>query len=104
MTDESLLLSYHDRLAELSPYRISGTVTEVTGILIASCGPWLPVVACAGSTPEAAPMRRPPKSWAFAGGRLCSCRSPICAASAQVAKSALSKEARYPVGDSLLGG
>jgi len=41
--NESLLSPYHDRLKAVSPFRISGTVTEVTGLLIASRGPWLPV-------------------------------------------------------------
>lgn len=34
---------YRDRLAALSPFRISGMVTEVVGLLITSQGPWLPV-------------------------------------------------------------
>jgi len=41
--NESFLSPYHDRLKVVSPFRISGTVTEVTGLLIASRGPWLPV-------------------------------------------------------------
>jgi flagellum-specific ATP synthase len=40
---ENLLSPYHDRLKTVSQFRISGTVTEVTGLLIASRGPWLPV-------------------------------------------------------------
>lgn len=34
---------YRDRLSRLSPFRISGTVTDVVGLLITSQGPWLPV-------------------------------------------------------------
>jgi len=41
--DDSFLSPYHDRLKTVSPFRISGTVTEITGLLIASRGPWLPV-------------------------------------------------------------
>lgn len=41
--DPTPLSAYHDRLKTVSPFRISGTVTEVTGLLIASRGPWLPV-------------------------------------------------------------
>ena len=41
--DDSFLSPYHDRLKTVSPFRISGIVTEVTGLLIASRGPWLPV-------------------------------------------------------------
>lgn len=40
---EALLAPYRDRLASIAPYRVSGTVVEVTGLLIASRGPWLPV-------------------------------------------------------------
>lgn len=42
MTD-TLLTPYHERLQALSPFRISGTVTDVVGLLITSQGPWLPV-------------------------------------------------------------
>src|SRR3989442_1383398 len=41
--NESLLAPYRERLKTVSPFRISGTVTEVTGLLVASRGPWLPV-------------------------------------------------------------
>ena len=40
---ENLLAPYQDRLKDVSTLQISGTVTEVTGLLIASRGPWLPV-------------------------------------------------------------
>lgn len=42
MTD-TLLTPYHERLQALSPFRISGTVTDVVGLLITCQGPWLPV-------------------------------------------------------------
>ena len=38
-----LLVPYRDRLHTVNPFRISGAVTEVVGLLIASRGPWLPV-------------------------------------------------------------
>ncbi|HUK42536.1 MAG TPA: FliI/YscN family ATPase [Candidatus Acidoferrales bacterium] len=41
--DERLLYPYRERLRAASPFRISGTVIEVTGLVIASRGPWLPV-------------------------------------------------------------
>jgi len=41
--NESVLSPYRDRLQTISPFRVSGTVTEVTGLLVASRGPWLPV-------------------------------------------------------------
>ncbi len=34
---------FHERLRAASTFRVSGAVTEVTGLLIASRGPWLPV-------------------------------------------------------------
>jgi FliI/YscN family ATPase len=40
---ENFLTPYQDRLKSASSFRLSGTVTEVTGLLIASRGPWLPV-------------------------------------------------------------
>jgi len=40
---ESLLSPYRDRLKTIMPFRMCGTVTEVTGLLIVSRGPWLPV-------------------------------------------------------------
>jgi flagellum-specific ATP synthase len=40
---ESLLSPYRDRLRTITPFRLCGTVTEVTGLLIVSRGPWLPV-------------------------------------------------------------
>ncbi len=40
---ENLLAPYRERLKSISPYRLCGTVTEITGLLIVSRGPWLPV-------------------------------------------------------------
>ena len=40
---ENLLTPYRERLKSISPYRLCGTVTEITGLLIVSRGPWLPV-------------------------------------------------------------
>ena len=39
----SLLAPYRDRLQSVTSFRISGVVTEIVGLLIASRGPWLPV-------------------------------------------------------------
>ena len=104
MTDESLLLSYRERLAELSPYRISGTVTEVTGILIASCGPWLPVGGLCQIYPRGSADAVPAEVVGFRRGQ--TLLMPLAdlrgiGPGSQVV--ALSKEARYPIGDSLLG-
>jgi flagellum-specific ATP synthase len=40
---ENLLAPYRDRLKSISPYRVCGTVIEITGLLIVSRGPSLPV-------------------------------------------------------------
>jgi flagellum-specific ATP synthase len=39
------LAPYHSRVRTLTPFRVSGTVTDVVGLLITSRGPWLPVGA-----------------------------------------------------------
>ena len=41
--NDALLAPYRERLKSVSPYRVSGTVSEVTGLLVASRGPRLPV-------------------------------------------------------------
>jgi flagellum-specific ATP synthase len=43
LPSENLLAPFHQRLRAASTFRVSGAVTEVTGLLIASRGPWLPV-------------------------------------------------------------
>jgi len=42
---ENLLAPYRERLQSISPLRVCGTVTEITGLLIVSRGPALPVGA-----------------------------------------------------------
>lgn len=43
LSSDNLLSPFHQRLRAASTFRVSGAVTEVTGLLIASRGPWLPV-------------------------------------------------------------
>jgi flagellum-specific ATP synthase len=43
LSSENFLAPFHERLRAASTFRVSGAVTEVTGLLIASRGPWLPV-------------------------------------------------------------
>ncbi len=40
---DGLLEPYQERLKSIAPFRITGTVKDVVGLLITSCGPWLPV-------------------------------------------------------------
>lgn len=41
--NDDVFTPYRARLRALSPFRISGTVTDVVGLLLTSQGPWLPV-------------------------------------------------------------
>ena len=43
LPSENLLAPFQQRLRAASTFRVCGAVTEVTGLLIASRGPWLPV-------------------------------------------------------------
>lgn len=43
LAGDDVFAPYRDRLRTLSPFRISGTVTDVVGLLLTSQGPWLPV-------------------------------------------------------------
>lgn len=101
---EELLAPYRDRLASISPFRISGTVVEVVGLLLASRGPWLPVGGVCEVYPQsgAAPMLaevvgfRDEKTLLMPLGDL----RGIGAGSKVVA---LNQAAHLPVGEALLG-
>lgn len=104
MNNEALLSSYHDRLATVSPYRISGTVTEVTGLLIASRGPWLPVGGVCRIFPRGGAEPVPAEVVGFRNEQtLLMPLADLRGVGPGSKVVALSKEARYPVGDSLLG-
>ncbi|HEX9442710.1 MAG TPA: FliI/YscN family ATPase [Candidatus Binatia bacterium] len=100
----SLLAPYHHRLQTLAPFRVSGTVTDVVGLLITSRGPWLPVGAVCnvyplqGGTPSMAEVVgfRGEQTLLMPLGEL----RGVGPGSRVVA---LVKEARYPVGEGLLG-
>ena len=102
--DHTPLSAYHDRLRTVSPFRISGTVTEVTGLLIASRGPWLPVggVCHIHSLGDAEPLLA--EVVGFRGEQ--TLLMPLgelrgIGPGSQVV--ALTKEAHYRVGEALLG-
>lgn len=104
MNSEGLLEPYHQRLQTVGPYRVSGTVTDVVGLLITSRGPWLPV----GAVCKVHPLQRGNPALAevvgFRGEQ--TLLMPLgelrgVGPGSQVV--ALAKEARYPVGEKLLG-
>ena len=102
--NEALLAPYRQRLKSVSPYRVSGTVSEVTGLLVASHGPWLPVGGVChlepvgGGTPVLAEVV------GFRGEQtLLMPLSDLRGVSLGSQVVALAKEAHYPVGPELLG-
>ncbi|HXG51839.1 MAG TPA: FliI/YscN family ATPase [candidate division Zixibacteria bacterium] len=102
--DQDLLFPYRRRLQTVAPFRFSGTVTEVTGLLIASRGPWLPVggvchiYPLGGGRPTLAEVVgfRGEQTLLIALGEL----RGVGPGSRVVA---LAREAHYPVGEELLG-
>jgi flagellum-specific ATP synthase len=104
MIAESQLSLYRERLATLSPYRISGTVTELTGLLIASRGPWLPMGGVCRIFPRGGADPVPAEVVGFRQEQtLLMPLADLRGVGPGSKVVALSKEARYPVGESLLG-
>jgi flagellum-specific ATP synthase len=102
--NDGLLSPYHDRLRSVSTFRISGTVTEVTGLLIASRGPWLPVggVCHIESLGSAKPALA--EVVGFRGEQtLLMPLGELRGVGPGSKVVALTKEAHYPVGERLLG-
>jgi flagellum-specific ATP synthase len=103
MHDE-LLFPYRQRLKSLSPYRISGTVSEVTGLLVASRGPWLPVGGVCHLEPSGG---GPPVLAEVVGFRgeqtLMMPLADLRGVGPGSKVVALAKESHYPVGPELLG-
>ena len=102
--NESLLSPYRDRLKTISPFRISGTVSEVTGLLVASRGPWLPVGGVCKIYPlgGAAPVMAEVVGFRHEETLL----MPLADLRGVGPGSevvVLAKEAHYPVGEELLG-
>jgi flagellum-specific ATP synthase len=98
------LTPYRSRLRSLSSFRISGTVTDVVGLLITSRGPWLPV----GGICEVYPLREGSPTMAevvgFRGEQtLLMPLGELHGVGAGSRVVALAKRAHYPVGDGLLG-
>lgn len=102
--NEGLLTPYHDRLKSLSPFRITGIVKNVVGLLVSSQGPWLPV----GGVCEIYPLRGGSPALAevvgFRGGQtLLLPLGELTGVGPGSKVVALSKESHYRVGEKLLG-
>ena len=102
--NDSVLLPYRNRLKFISSFRISGTVSEVVGLLIASHGPWLPVgavchiMSLGGREPVLAEVV------GFRGEQtLLMPLGDLRGVGPGSKVVALTKEAHYPVGEGLLG-
>ncbi|HEY7164392.1 MAG TPA: FliI/YscN family ATPase [Candidatus Binatia bacterium] len=104
ISTDDLLSPYEQRLENVAPFRISGSVTEVRGLLIASRGPWLPVGGVCHIYPE--PNARPVLAEVVGFRREETLLMPLAELRGVGPGSkvvVLSKEARYPVGEGLLG-
>jgi flagellum-specific ATP synthase len=102
--NDCLLLPYRDRLKSISPFRISGIVSEVVGLLMASRGPWLPVGAVCHVSSLGAREPVLAEVVGFRGEQtLLMPLGDLRGVGPGSKVVALTKEAHYPVGESLLG-
>jgi flagellum-specific ATP synthase len=98
------LTPYLERLRSISSFRISGTVSEVVGLLIASRGPWLPVGAVCSITPVGGKKPVPAEVVGFRGEQtLLMPLGDLRGVGPGSRVVAFAKEAHYPVGEGLLG-
>jgi flagellum-specific ATP synthase len=101
---ESPFAPYHDRLRSLSPFRISGTVTDVIGLLITSQGPWLPVGGVCEVYPLQGGSPTPAEVVGFRGEQtLLMPLGELRGVGPGSRVVALMKNASYPVGEGVLG-
>jgi flagellum-specific ATP synthase len=99
-----LLRPYRERLNTASPFRITGTVSEVTGLLVASRGPWLPVGGFCQLEPVGGGTPIPAEVVGFRDQQtLMMPLADLRGIGPGSRVVALSKEAHYPVGPELLG-
>src|ERR1043166_6261385 len=102
--DLNLVSPYRDRLKTASPFRISGTVVEVTGLLVASRGPWLPVGGVCNIFPMGGSDPIMAEVVGFRGEQTLLMPLAELRGIGRGSKVVvLAKEAHYPVGDALLG-
>lgn len=104
MNNDSLLAPYHNRLQALAPFRVSGTVTDVVGLLITSRGPWLPVGAVCKIYPLQGGNEATAEVVGFRGEQtLLMPLGELRGVGPGSRVVSLAKEAHYPVGEGLLG-
>jgi len=101
---EDLLSPYRERLKSVSPVLVCGTVTEITGLLIVSRGPWLPVGGVCHIYPAAGAKPVLAEVVGFRDERiLLMPLSDLRGIGPGSKVVALTKEAHLPVSDKLLG-
>jgi flagellum-specific ATP synthase len=101
---DNLLFPYQERLKSISSFRVSGTVTEVVGLLVASRGPWLPVGGVCHIFPFGGTAPVMAEVVGFRGEQtLLMPLGDLRGVGPGSKVVVLSKEAYYPVGDALLG-
>lgn len=101
---EGLLEPYRERLKSLSSLRICGTVTEVTGLLVVSRGPWVPVGGVCHVFPTGGLQPMLAEVVGFRDERtLLMPLSDLRGIGPGCKVAALSKEAHLAVGEQLLG-
>ncbi len=104
MIPQDLLSSYSSKLKALSPFRISGAVVDVVGLLIVSRGPWLPVGGLCRIYPLQGHRPVLAEVVGFRGERtLLMPLGELRGVEPGSQVIAQTREALYPVGDALLG-
>jgi flagellum-specific ATP synthase len=102
--NEQMFDAYRERLKNVSSFRVSGTVSEVTGLLIASRGPWLPVGGVCHLEPAGGGAPVPAEVVGFrAEQTLMMPLADLRGVGPGSRVVALAKESRYTVGPELLG-
>jgi flagellum-specific ATP synthase len=102
--NDRLFDPYRERLKTVSPFRISGTVSEVAGLLVVSRGPWLPIGGFCHLEPLGSGTPVPAEVVGFRGEHtLMMPLADLRGIGPGSRVVALAKEAHYPVGPELLG-
>ncbi|MGH7930293.1 MAG: hypothetical protein ACREQV_21155, partial [Candidatus Binatia bacterium] len=102
--NDAIFDPYLERLNNVSPFRVSGTVSEVTGLLVASRGPWLPVGGVCHLEPIGGGAPVPAEVVGFRGEQtLMMPLADLRGVGPGSRVVALAKESHYPVGPELLG-
>jgi flagellum-specific ATP synthase len=102
--NDHLFDPYRERLKTVSPFRISGMVSEVAGLLVASRGPWLPIGGFCQLEPLGGGAPVPAEVVGFRGEQtLMMPLADLRGIGPGSRVVALAKEAHYPVGPELLG-